>query len=126
MVDVFSMSFKRDTNETLPKDGDCICSYEVHFGMFTPPFTLFCCQKHQLMTAGLFHVTKLTPRGSDNPSRVHGQTHLLMTAGMFHVTNLTPRGSDNPSRVHGQNHLLMTACMFHVTNLTPRGSECNP
>jgi hypothetical protein len=45
-----------------------------------------------------------------------------MTAGMFHVTNLTPPGNDNPSRAYGQHIQLMTASMIHVINLTP-GSD---
>jgi hypothetical protein len=27
-----------------------------------------------------------------------------MTASVFHVTNLTPAGSDNPSKANGQKH----------------------
>jgi hypothetical protein len=29
----------------------------------------YCASKHQLMTAGIVHVTSLTPPGSDNPTR---------------------------------------------------------
>jgi hypothetical protein len=49
------------------------------------------------MTAGMAHVTHLTP-GSNNPSREYVKQHQLMTAGVAHVTHLTP-GSDNPK--HG-------------------------
>jgi hypothetical protein len=37
------------------------------------------------------------------------------TAGMGHVTNLTPPGSDNPSSSHGTKHQSMTARMDHTT-----------
>ena len=50
--------------------------------------TLFLQSKHtfHLMTAGVVHVTILTP-GRDNPCSKN--TVQLMTASMVHVTNLT-------------------------------------
>jgi hypothetical protein len=58
-------------------------------------------------------------------ARIDDSQYRPCTASMVHLPNLTPTGSANPSRVHGQKHQLMTAGMVHVTNLTP-GSECNP
>jgi hypothetical protein len=40
--------------------------------------------KHQLMTAGMVHVTNLTPGSGGNPSRAYGQKHQFMTASLVY------------------------------------------
>jgi hypothetical protein len=47
------------------------------------------------MTARMFLITNLTP-GSDNLSRAYGKKYRLMTAGVVHVTKLTPGSGVQP------------------------------
>jgi hypothetical protein len=46
-------------------------------------------------------------------TRILQSKHQLMTAGMVHVTNMTP-GSDNPRRAYGKKHQLMTASIWSM------------
>jgi hypothetical protein len=91
--------------------------------------------KHQLMTAGIVHVTNLTP-GSDNPSvrrpggeAPHGAGHppQRLHAGRALGAAAAGGGQHGVHVLHGGVHQLLNNSQYGPRNQSPTpGSECNP
>jgi hypothetical protein len=78
------------------KDVDAIAAGRV--GTASRSFCNSSCFKAPNDESQMVLVTNRVRPGSDNPSGAYGRRHQLLTAGIVHVTNLTPGSECNPTR----------------------------